>query len=85
MCVLLRCLLLCAVLALGTYFLLSYGTPQQTSKQEENKHGVGGCLIQLQLQLHYYAPPLSGTSIGRRHLGIGCFERSNFPGCFPEP
>lgn len=32
-------------------FLLSYGTPQQTSKQEENKHGVGGCLILLQFTI----------------------------------
>ncbi len=56
MCVLLLCLLLCIGIETLSFFF-SYGTPQQTSKQEEYKHGVGGCLILLQLQLHYYAPP----------------------------
>ena len=66
-------------------FLLSYGTPQQTSKQEENKHG-GGRLPNSIAIYNYtrYAPPFSGASIGRRHLGIGCFSAFQFPRVLPR-
>lgn len=66
-------------------FLLSYGTPQQTSKQEENKHGVGGCLIQLQFTITLVTHRLSaGLQSAAVILGSVAFSLPISQGCFPE-
>lgn len=81
MCVLLLCLLL----ALGTW-LSSFLRHATTNKQTRGKQTRGGRLPNSIAIYNYtrYAPPFSGASIGRRHLGIGCFSAFQFPRVLPR-